>query len=398
MTDGLEGHCLQGIRVLDFSRVMAGPYATRLLADFGAEVIKVQTQKTATGSEADQSGYFNTWNRNKKSITLNLEMPEAREIALKLVTVCDLVVENFSPRVMTNWGLTYERLREARPDIILLSMSAMGHTGPWRDTVAFGHTVQSFAGYSALTAYEAHDPIGPGNAFADPVSGWYGVLAILAALEYRERTGCGQKIDLSEYEAMASLIGPALLAASAHQPVCAEGNRSDSVPAAPHGCYRCRGEDRWCVIAVFNDIEWKAFCRSIGRPDLIRMTAFSTLEQRRRHGKELDAQITEWTSQHVPETVVEVLQRAGIAAGVVQNAADLAGDTHLQQRRFFVSLPHPRLGKTIGDRSPIDLNPVSSNNWHAAPELGADNQYVFQELLGFDRNQYQELIDKGVIS
>ena len=202
---------LDGIRVLDFTRVLAGPYATRILGDLGAEVIKVQSKRTAQGTESDASAYFRAWNRNKKSVTLDLDCPEAREAILGLVNVSDVVVENFSPRVMSNWGLTYDRMREARADIILLSMSAMGQTGPWRDYVGYGQTMQALSGITRMTSWDERSPEGLGQAYADVVAGLYGVVAILAALEYRDRCGAGQHIDLSNHEAMCSLMGPILL-------------------------------------------------------------------------------------------------------------------------------------------------------------------------------------------
>jgi crotonobetainyl-CoA:carnitine CoA-transferase CaiB-like acyl-CoA transferase len=242
---------LSDVRVLDFSRVLAGPYATRVLGDIGAEVIKVQSRKTATGSDDNNGAYFNTWNRNKRSITLDMSYPEAREIALNLTTICDVVVENSSPRVMSNWGLNYEKLTEARKDLIMVSMSGMGQTGPRKDFVAFGPTVQSLGGLTYLTSYDKDLPIGLGYSYTDAAAGLYSAIAILAALEYRDRTGLGRHIDLSEYEAVCTLIGPALLdAASNQKEILPQGNQSPDVPAAPYGCYKCLGDDRWCVIAV----------------------------------------------------------------------------------------------------------------------------------------------------
>lgn len=175
---------LSGLRVLDFTWVLAGPYATRILADFGAEVIKVQSKKTARGAESNLTGYFNTWNRNKRSITLDMSYPEAKEIVLKLMEISDVVIENFSTRVMANWGLNYERLKEVRPNLIMVSISGMGQTGPWKDFVAFGPTLHALSGLTYLTSYNKDSPIGLGYSYADPIAGLYAALAILAALEY----------------------------------------------------------------------------------------------------------------------------------------------------------------------------------------------------------------------
>ena len=182
---------LKGLRILDFTWVLAGPYATRILADFGAEVIKVQSKKTAGGAESNLTGHFSHWNRNKRSITLDMSHPEAKEIILKLTEQSDVVIENFSTRVMSNWGLDYERLKEVRPDIIMVSMSGMGQTGPWKDFVAFGPALQALSGLTYLTSFAQESPLGLGYAYADPVAGLHASFAILAALEFRDRTGKG---------------------------------------------------------------------------------------------------------------------------------------------------------------------------------------------------------------
>ncbi len=389
---------LNGLRVLDLTWVLAGPYATRLLTDFGAEVIKVQSKKTAKGAESNSTGYFNTWNRNKRSITLDLSYPEAREIALRLVKISDVVIENFSPRVKSNWGLDYEGLKEIHPGLIMLSMSAMGQTGPWRDFVGFGPTLQALSGLTYLTSFEANSPLGLGYAYSDPIAGLYAVLVLLAALECRDRTGQGLFIDLSEYEACCTLVGPALLEALVNsKPVLPHGNQPDHLHAAPYGCYPCAGVDRWCVIAVFDEEQWQALCKGIESPDWTREERFSTLSQRKNHREELDQFIGLWTVRHTPEEVVSLLQEAGVPAGVVQNAEDLANDPHLMARDFFVRLKHPVLGETISDASPIRFQETSMQDWKAAPLLGEDNHYVLQELLGLSEREMSSLVTKGVV-
>jgi crotonobetainyl-CoA:carnitine CoA-transferase CaiB-like acyl-CoA transferase len=389
---------LAGVRVMDFSRVLAGPFATRILADFGAEVIKVQSKKTATGSDDNNGSYFSAWNRNKRSITLDMSRPEARDIALKLASKSNVVVENFSPRVMFNWGLNYEKLTEARKDLIMVSMSGMGQTGPWKDFVAFGPTLQSLGGLTYLTSYDKDAPIGLGHAYADAVAGLYCAVAVLAALEQRDRSGLGQHIDLSEYEAVCTLIGPALLDAAANQrEIRPQGNRSPDIPAAPYGCYRCAGEDRWCAIAVFDEVEWQALCRVSGHPEWGQDPRFSTLAMRKERPKELDPLIQEWTSRNTAERVMQLLQEAGVQAGVVQSAQDLANDPHLQARGFFVHLDHPVLGKTVSDRTPIQMGRDALMGWKRAPLLGEDNEYVYLELLGLSEVEFRSYVEKGII-
>ena len=390
---------LKGLRILDFTWVLAGPYATRILADFGAEVIKVQSKKTARGAESNLTGYFNHWNRNKRSATLDMSYPEAKEIVLRLTRISDVVIENFSTRVMSNWGLGYERLKEVRPDIIMVSMSGMGQTGPWKDFVSFGPTLQALSGLTYLTSFAQEFPLGMGYAYADPVAGLHAAFAILAALEFRDRTGKGQYIDLSQYEAMCTLIGPTLLSVPVnHKDIFPQGNRSEDIPAAPYGCYQCSGADRWCVIGVFNETEWENLCNILGRPDWTREKRFSHLSRRKENKEDLDRFLEQWTLQHSPEEVVNLLQQGGVAAGVVQNAEDLANDPHLMARDFFIPLEHPVLGKTVADASPIKFKEDPKVSWRAAPSLGEDNRYVYIELLGFTESEFSSYVKKGVIS
>lgn len=396
--ESMEKGILSGLRVLDFTWMLAGPYATRILADFGAEVIKIQCQKTAKGAEANLTGFFRMWNRNKRSATLDLSYPEAREIVLKLTALSDVIVENFSPRVMANWGLDYKSLKEAKPDIIMISMSAMGQTGPWKDLVAFGPTLQALSGLTYLTSFTVDQPLGVGYSLADTTSGLFAALAVLAALEWRERTGQGQYVDLSEYEAVCSIMGPSLLDACVNgKDIRPHGNSPDYMTAAPLGCYPCAGEDRWCVIAVFNEAQWEALCQVIGDPSWAEEEKFSTFLGRKQNARLLDELLSTWTVQYPPEMVERLLQSAGIPAGVVQNAEDLAADPHLLARNFYVHLNHPVLGDTLADSSPIRFKDCPQPEWKAAPLLGEDNRYVFLELLGFTEMELFSYMERGVI-
>ncbi len=389
---------LKRLRILDFTWVLAGPYATRILGDFGAEVIKIQSKKTAKGAESNHTGYFNHWNRNKRSITLEMSHPEAKDIVFKLVKISDVVIENFSPRVMPNWGLDYERLKEVRPNLIMVSMSGMGQTGPWKDFVAYGPTLQALSGLTYLTSFTKESPIGIGYAYADPIAGLYAAFSVLAALEYRDRTGKGQYIDLSEYEAICSLMGPTLLDVSINQKnIFPQGNRPVEIPAAPYGCYQCSSLDRWCVIAVFNDAEWENLCSVLGHPEWGKDERFSNLSKRKENEEELNKLIEQWTLQFSPEEVVNLLQQRGIPAGVVQNAEDIAKDPHLVARDFFIQLENPILEKTFSDTSPIKFKENLRSEWKAAPLLGEDNRYVYMELLGFTEEELSSYIERGII-
>ena len=393
-----QGMPLHGVRVLDFTWMLAGPYATRLLADFGAEVIKVQSKHTATGAEDNQTGYFATWNRNKLGITLNLDKVEAREIVLELVKKCDIVMENFTPRVMLNWGLDYARMQEANPGLVMVSLSGFGRGGPWQDYAALGPGVQALSGLTELTSYQSGRPCGIGFALADHISGLYAALAALSALRRREHTGLGEYIEISELEAACSTLGPELislsLGGSASGP---RGNVPSRRPAAPYGCYPCRGEDRWCVIAAYDEEEWRSLCHAMGGPAWAQQNKFTDLQARCDNSEEMDRLIGEWTSTHTQMEVVQVLQAAGVTAAAINDASDLAGDPHLRERGFFIELQHPALGKIRADGNPIRLSATPARFDRAAPLLGADNRRVLMDMLGMDGERFDSLVSQGVI-
>ncbi|MFC1864393.1 CaiB/BaiF CoA transferase family protein [Chloroflexota bacterium] len=386
---------LHNVRILDFTWVLAGPYATRIMADFGAEVIKVQPIMSAA-EDSFARGYYNTWNRNKLGITLNLNQPQGIALAKQLVSISDAVVENFTPRVMANWGLDYEHLKKIKPDVIMLSMSTMGNTGPWRDYVGFGPTVQAFSGITSLTSYRGEPSTGLGTSYADHISGLMATLALLGAMEYRQKTGEGQYIDVSQVEAMSSLLGSAFLEYTVSgKPPEPAGNRSSE--AAPHGVYRCRGDDRWCAIAVFSDDEWRGFKRALGNPPWAEAKKFANLYSRLRNTDELDRLVEGWTMEHTAEEVMALLQGQGLAAGVVQTASDLANAPNLKARGFFIELEHPEPGKTIADATPIKLSDTPAKYARTAPRQGQDNDYVYGELLGLSKDEIAELIRQGII-
>jgi crotonobetainyl-CoA:carnitine CoA-transferase CaiB-like acyl-CoA transferase len=385
---------LHGIRILDFSWVLAGPYATRILADFGAEVLKVQPL-LPEAEDTFSRGYYNTWNRNKLGITLNLGKPQGVALAKRLVAISDAVVENFTPWVMANWGLDYENLKKVKPDLIMLSMSTMGGSGPWRDYAGFGPTVQAFSGITYLTSYPGKPPLGLGTSYADHIAGLLACFALLGALEYRRRTGEGQYIDVSQVEAMSSLLGSAILEYMVDGEVEPVGN--SSTEAAPHGVYRCRGDDRWCAIAVFTDEEWLGFKRALGNPPWAEDRKFATLTGRLKNRVELNRLVEGWTKKRTAEEVMALLQGQGVVAGVVQNASDLANDPQLKQQGFFIELDHPELGKTVSDAVPIRLSDTPARYARAAPVQGQDNDYVYGQLLGLSRDELTELKKQGII-
>lgn len=384
---------LHGIRVLDLSWVLAGPYATRLLADLGAEVIKIQSGRTTSSPEDNQSGYFRTWNRNKLAITLDLDQEEARILFKRLTGLADVVLENFSPRVMANWNLSYEELIKHKPDLIMLSMSGFGQTGPWKDRVAFGPTIHALSGMSGLTSSPHEPPVGPGFAYADMVSGLYGVLLVLAALEHRDHTGQGTHIDLSEYEAMCSLLEPWLAQARDHP-----NAHFDDSEGHPTGCFPVMGPDRWCALTVRDHKQWRSLCLLIGRSEWADDPEFDHPDKRRQRVAEIQAAISNWSQTLPSEIVVEQLQNLGIAAGLVQNADDLVHDPQLQIQSLLVKEEHPDRGPIYVDRCPVVFNQKPPEPLRPAPTLGQHNQYVFMELLGLSEKELRDYIHRRIIA
>ena len=273
----------------------------------------------------------------------------------------------------------------------MLSLSTMGNTGPWRDYTGFGPTIQAFSGMTYLTSFPGKPPLGLGTSYADHIAGLIGCLALLGALEYRQKTGEGQYIDLSQVEAMASLLGGAVLDYQLKgREVAAVGN--GSTEAAPHGVYRCKGDDRWCALAVFTDEEWRGFKRALGNPPWAEDKNFITFAGRLKNKARLDRLVEDWTKEHTAEEVMALLQGQGVAAGVVQDARDLAKDPQLKERGFFIEL-----GKTVSDGVPVRLSETPARYRRAAPTSGQDNDYVYGELLGMSEGELAGLRQEGII-
>ncbi|OGN98902.1 MAG: hypothetical protein A2Y58_04550 [Chloroflexi bacterium RBG_13_51_52] len=374
---------LHNIRILDFTWALAGPYATRLLGDYGAEVIKVQPLISSEADDALARGYYHTWNRNKLGITLNMDKPEGVTLAKRLAATCDAVVENFTPRVMANWGLDYKNLKKVKPDVIMVSMSVMGQKRPHRDYAGFGPTVHALSGMTQLTSFPGKLPIGPGFSYADHAVGLYASIALLGALEKRGKTGEGQHIDISEVEAMTSLLKGA-----ESVPM---GN--ESLVAAPHDVYRCQGENHWCAITVFTEEEWRGLKKALENPAWAEDEKFATLSTRLDHKEELDRLISGWTCKYTAVEVMARLQRNGVAAGVVQDAADIVKDPQLRARGFLIE----DKGIPFVDATPIKLSKSAAEYNRGAPAPGQDNDYVYGKLLGMSRGEMAELKAKRVI-
>ena len=405
---------LEGVRVVDFTWIVAGPQGTRILADFGAEVIKIENEQTLdsvrlgapmAGGEkgVNRAALWNYFNRSKKSVTLNVRHPRGLELVKKLISISDVVVENFGSRVLESWGLDYEEMCRLRPDVVYLSCSGFGHSGPLRDYSTWGPTSQALSGLTLMSGLPGHPPAGFGYSYMDHTAGYYAAMAILMALHYRNRTGQGQYIDLSQTEAGIACTGPAVLDFSVNgrryrRPDYPVGNRSLHPAVAPHNTYRCKGEDRWCVITIFNEQEWRAFCEAIGSPSWTHDSRFATNSRRVENQDELDCHIEEWTRDRTPEEVFIILQKAGVTAGAVQNARDrVEYDPQLRARDFFPTVDNPEFGPHKVDGVPTHLSRSPGYVHSHAPLLGQDNEYVFGELLGCSPEELDELKAEGVI-
>ena len=329
-----------------------------------------------------------------------MKTPEAIAIAKRLVAVSDVVAENFSSRVMPGWGMDYEGIRQIRPDIIMLSMSGLGRTGPWKDRVSYGQTLQAWSGFTALTGFPDTDPCGPASAYSDGVAGMAGAQAVLLALIHRARSGQGQLIDLFQFEALSSLLETLVLDLSVNKSRSAPqrtGNRLPHGGGAPHGAYRCAGEDRWVAIAVFTDREWQAFTCAIGTPPWTGNERFATATARSHHADDLDSLVESWTLQHTPEEVMRLLQAAGVSAGVVQTGADLAeGDAQLRERGFFRRvLDAQGVSRTI-EGVPYKLSRTPGGAARGAPEFGSDQTHVLRDVLGMSDDELAQCAIAGV--
>ena len=398
---------LEGIRVLDFTWVVAGPFATRMLADLGAEVIKVQSQVTSRGFDSNGAAAFSTFNRNKFGVVLNMRKPEAVEIARRLAAVSDVVVDNFSARVMKSWGMDYESLKALNPGIICVSMSGPGHSGPWRDYVSYGPTLQALSGMTHLMGFPGRAPQGFGYSYADHAGGVTGAVAILAALEHRANTGEGQWVDLGQLEAMTALIGPAFLDYAVNGDVAQpKGNLLQSRPCGPYGAYRCKDDvsgklpatDRWIAIGVTNDHEWNAFVNAIGAPAWTSDPKFATQESRYTNAEDLDRLVETWTLDKDPYEAMSILTTAGVPAGVVQNADDLVNhDPQLRHLHYWWEAERSNMAPNHFDAYPARLSETPAHLWGPAPWLGEHTERIFVDLLGMKPDEIKQLQDQEVI-
>lgn len=384
---------LEGIRIIDFSWIIAGPTTTRHLAMMGAEVIKVGSAR-----RPDPSIYgppFQAYNQSKRYVALNLSKPEGTILARKLISISDVVVENFAVGVFERRGLGYDVISVDRPDIIMISSSGTGHSGPDKGYVAYGSLLQHYTGWNSVSGYADTEPI-KGGLWADPWVGLELAMLAVASLNHRLATGQGQYVDYSMAEALTASIPEAILDHQMNrrgpQPIANEDKTK-----SPHGVYHCRGNDRWIAIAITTYEEWIALCSLLSRDDLAADVSLMTYEGRRSRKEEIDGIITSWTMKLEDYHAMELLQDAGIPAGPSLDVTRLFNDKHLRETGYFT-----RVSTSDGECRDLPGLPWRASNWpdpkvEAAPVLGQDNDYVYRELLGLPSKEIDRLVERQVI-
>ncbi len=404
---------LAGVRVIDVSHVFAVPYATGLLADLGAEVIKIQAHTRMDVMAAhgpfpenipgerpwDRVGSLNTVNRGKLGLSLDLTKPEAIEVFRRLVRVSDVLAESFTPRVMKKLGLDYASLRDIRPELIMLSNTGYGHSGPWHEYGCVATSLEATSGMCWLSGYEDGPPSKIGQSYTDFLACWNAVYALLLSLHRRRRTGRGQWLDLSMYQTGAATLGPQIMDYFANGKVAGRmGNRHPDM--APHNVYRCAGEDRWIAIAVDSDAAWRALAREMGEPVWAGEARLADARGRLEHSKLVDEQLSAWTAGQHAEALATRLQNAGIMAGVVENGRDLLHDEQLRERNFLEAVRHPP-ESGIGERRyigrPWKLSGATLAITRPAPQLGEHNREVLTKLLGYSDAEVDEMEKSRVV-
>ena len=397
-----NGLPLAGIRVADFTHMVAGPYGTMQLAYFGAEVIKIEsrarpdTWRIREGNkDVEASLPFADHNRNKLSVTTNLKSEEGREVARRIIAMSDVVVENFSVGVMDRLGLGYEELKALKPDIIMIRLQGLGTTGPRKNYVTWGPSLMPFSGMTWLWNHpDSGAPVGSQTSYPDYIVSIHMAFVLMAALHHKANTGEGQFIDIAQGEVTASLIGPALLDGlvngRAAKPV---GNRGHA--GAPHGCYPCRGDDAWCAVSVADDEEWQRFCIATGHHAVLGDERFATAGRRLANAAALDELVSEWTRERSPREVMEALQPHGVTAGMVSDGTTLVTDPHLRSRGSVVEHEHPRQGRLTLPGIVMKLSETPGEIRRHAPLLGQDTHAVLSGLLGLSEEEIRGLEAAG---
>lgn len=416
-----------GLRVADFAWVGVGPIVSKYLADHGAEVVRIES---STYPEAlrrvgpfvddqpgiDRSGYYANFNSSKLGATVNLKHPRGPELIKRFIATCDVVTESFTPGTMAKFGLDYEALRQLRPDLLMISMPLYGQTGPWASYMGYGHVLQAAAGYNHMTGWPAEPPIGTGVAYTDFLVPHLAATALIAALDYRRRTGKGQYIDFGQMEAAVHGLGTAVLdwTANGHEQ-SRLGNHD--MEAAPHNAYECR-DGRWIAVACTTEKHWEGLKAALGRPEWCDMDRMRRRWQRINELKEIDRHLGYWfedftrldqepalqteegvegppVRKFTTTEVVELMQSFGVPCGIVQSPEAMHADPQLAHRGHYWKLEHPVMGLRAYDGPAFRLSKTPTELRKAAPCLGEDNEYVFKDIVGLSEDEFIELLADG---
>lgn len=398
---------LTNIRIADLSHYRSGPSGTSLLGAMGADVVKIEaiqrpdslrlfnTMDPKDRNFYELGSYFNACNTNKRGITLDLNSPRGKELFLELVKKSDVVIENFSPRVMGNLGFGYERLKEINPAIIMVSMSCFGQTGPWRDFVGFGYVFDQLGGAAAATGYEDGPPTHM-LAASDVTGGIMAVYAILLALEERERTGQGQHIDMSQVESLAFLLGPDIIDYQFTGETRLRMGNHHAV-FAPHNAYPCKGDDEWVTISVESDEQWAALAKAMGKLEWADDERYATLLARKKNERDLDRAVAEWTRGQGKREVMKLTQSLGIASGAVLRPLELLDDPQLEARDMHKKLTRKFVGEHRYPQFPLRFSDGTCEQRTPAPTLGQHNEEVLTGLLGLTPEELEKLREEKII-
>lgn len=403
----MQGRPFDGIKVLEFCWAGVGPFSLSYLPYYGAEVIKIETGQrpdiTRTGApykdgipDIERTAYFSwTHGVKKYDITLNFKHAKAIELVKRLVARADVVAESFTAGVMERLGLGYEELKRIKPDIIMFRTCAHGHTGPLAQQPSTGFSLTSLSGFNSMSGWPDRPSCVLTGPYTDFIAPLFGGLALVAALDYRRRTGKGQCIEMAQHEAVINFLTPVMLDYAINQrELTMNGNRCSY--AAPHGAYRCQGDDRWCTIAVFTDNEWYSFCKVIGNPAWTKDVRFATILDRVKNSDELDILVEEWTHNFTAEQVMSMMQEAGVPAGVVSNAEDLFHDPNVRHYQHFHELDHPVMGVCDYYQGPGFRLSEAPYEVGRPPLLGEHNEYVYTKILGLSDDEFVQLLQEGV--
>jgi len=412
---GRRGHhvstprpALADVRILDFMWVLAGPTATRILADYGATVVRIESTRRLDTARTlapyhgarpgpENSGVFENLNTGKRMVTLDPTQPAGREVVLDLVRWADVVTESFSPGTLERWKLGWTELSAVKPELIMVRTCLMGQSGPLARFAGYGNLAAAISGFSNLGGWPDRAPAGPFSAYTDYVSPRFIAAGILAALEHRRRTGEGQLVDLSQAEAALHFLTPALLDYAVNRRVAGRVGNDDPI-AVPHGVYPTADDDQWIALSIESDADFAALCTVMERPALVDDPRFATAVARRARRSELDDVVAAWTSRGTRHDLERALQAAGLAASAVQNSRDLCADPQLRHRGHFVRLAHPVHGTTTVEGSRFRLSRTPATVTGPAPSFGADNDWVLRQLLGYDDERITSLVAGGVLS